>query len=369
MTLAPRHARRLSLWLLVGIGAGALVGSSGPPDGGSDRLGQAISDWTRFIDAHPDSGEDWKQIRQICQPLLETARTSLAHRRRAMALSRVASAWPYLSAMRMIDSLRAAGPLDSATLAAEWRRMGSELAPELAPPTAEAFAAARPAVARAIGEAARLQVRAFYEASRVYGDNTEPDAGLFYLGMARAARDLSQWTRTLTEPRAGPEPRFRSLTPEIEAFEHDMEAAYRPPASVEHHADFIAAHSALNDARSLENAGLVRGALLRYLQARLRFAPVRASVGALDTARVASHLATIARRIAAEGRDHSIASQFLEVAAADREASAPGAGSPTATAIANDVLPAYFAAIGPPPPPRAERAPEATITLVRWPYT
>jgi hypothetical protein len=159
------------------------------------------------------------------------------------------------------------------------------------------------------------------------------------------------------------------VAPEIEAFEHEMEAAYRPPASVEHHPDFISAHSALNDARSLESAGLVRGALLRYLQARLRFAPVRTAAGTSDTAEVARQLAAAARRLAADGRDHSIASLFLELAAADREASAPGAGSATASAIANDVLPAYFAAIGPPPPPRAQRAPEATITLVRWPYT
>jgi hypothetical protein len=271
--------------------------------------------------------------------------------------------------MRMIDSLSAAGPLDSTRLAAEWRRLGRDLAPALAPPTAEALAAARPAVARATGEAARLQVRAYYEASRAYGDNTEPEAGLFYLGMARAARDLSQWTRTLAEPRAGAEPRFRSLAPELEAFEHDMEVAYRPPASVEHHPDFIAAHSALNDARSLESAGLVRGALLRYLQARLRFASVRPAAGTADTAEVARQLAAVARRIAADGRDHSIASLFLELAAADREASAPGTASSTAAAIANDVLPAYFAAIGPPPPPRVQRAPDATITLVRWPYT
>jgi hypothetical protein len=42
---------------------------------------------------------------------------------------------------------------------------------------------------------------------------------------------------------------------------------------------------------------------------------------------------------------------------------------PIAAAIATDVLPRYFAALGPARPSPARPAPRVTVTLVRWPYT
>ena len=68
------------------------------------------------------------------------------------------------------------------------------------------------------------------------------------------------------------------------------------------------------------------------------------------------------------GGDHSLGRVFLEVADAELAAD-PSAGAATATAVVNDVLPRYFAALGPAPAPSPDPEPQATVTLVRWPYT
>src|SRR5437764_534254 len=56
--------------------------------------------------------------------------------------------------------------------------------------------------------------------------------------------------------------------------------------------------------------------------------------------------------------------------AQDEVASAKPDASPAAsTAIVTDVLPSYFAALGPAPPEPPRLKPQVTVTLVRWPYT
>jgi len=48
---------------------------------------------------------------------------------------------------------------------------------------------------------------------------------------------------------------------------------------------------------------------------------------------------------------------------------APGTAPPVAVSIATDVLPRYFAALGPARPAPPKPAPTVTVTLVRWPFT
>jgi hypothetical protein len=73
-------------------------------------------------------------------------------------------------------------------------------------------------------------------------------------------------------------------------------------------------------------------------------------------------------RLAAGGRDHSIARVYLESAQANLEAAA-GSDPAISGAIVAEVLPRYFATLDPAPPRPAPPVPTVTVTLVRWPYT
>ena len=125
----------------------------------------------------------------------------------------------------------------------------------------------------------------------------------------------------------------------------------------------------------LDEAGLRNGAMLRYLQASLRFAPLRAAVLG-DTARTRSPAQSMAEGMdAAQGRvtgskgvDHSIARLFLETALADLD-TVDAASARIADAVISDVIPRYFAALEPAEPETTAAEPRVTVTLVRWPYT
>src|SRR6202035_5658668 len=250
---------------------------------------------------------------------------------------------------------------------AEWARMGGVLRADLGAPSAAAFDGVRPAAARALGEAALPQVRAYYQASLDYGKSTEPASGLYYLGLAQAERELAAFCRTLSAPSSLPPPPVRDLHAELDALEGELLAAYRPPASIARHGEFIGASSTLKEARELDAAGLRYGALLRYLQAAQRVAALRPpSPTPLDLAAgaLARRLRELDARLAASGVDDSLGRLFLETAEAE------AAASPSAAAeIAGDVLPRYFAALAPARPEPPKPAPRVTVTLVRWPYT
>jgi hypothetical protein len=125
----------------------------------------------------------------------------------------------------------------------------------------------------------------------------------------------------------------------------------------------------LKEARELDAAGLRFGAMLRYLQAAQRLVTLRPSPSSLDAEALSKRLKEWDARLSSGGIDHSLGRLFLEAAQADGSGNAAGASPTTAAAIAGDVLPRYFAALEPPRPEPSRPAPQATVTLVRWPYT
>jgi hypothetical protein len=265
--------------------------------------------------------------------------------------------------MEWLDSLPPAD-FEPAGFTAEVERVGKALGPDLAAPRPDSLAEIRPASARALAEAARLQLREYYDASLDYGHNTMARYGLYYAGAARAQRDFIAFTRRLPAGSPKPAPPLRSIAAELDALEDAMLAAYRPPAALDRHPEFIAASASLKEARELDAAGLRYGAMYKYLQAAQRLPVPREAKGA------AEKLAAFQARIAGSPTDASIARLYLEIAQTDL--AAPQGGGAAAAAIADDVLPRYFAALHPAaaPAPRSPRpAPEVTITLVRWPYT
>jgi hypothetical protein len=212
-------------------------------------------------------------------------------------------------------------------------------------------------------------VRAYYESSLAYGRATSPESGLYYLGTAVAARELVGLCRQVARPGGKSAPPLRALDAEIDALETAVLAAYRPPASIDRHPEFIGLGSALNEARELSAHGLRHGALLRYLQAVQRFAPLKRGTSPLGARAAAERLEAWKSRLAASGADHSIGELFLEAAEAELASVAAGRPLPVSSAVVSEVLPRYLAALE----PAAARKPlppaEVTVTLVRWPFT
>jgi hypothetical protein len=329
----------------------------------TDPLAAEIARWQSFLANHRSPGEQWEDIRRSTEPVLAEAQAALDAGRRDLALQRLASARINLAATEWIDSLPPAD-FEPAGFTAEVDRVGKALGPDLAAPLPDSLAGIRPAAARALAEAARLQLREYYDASLDFGHSTTARYGLYYAGAARAQRDFIAFTRRLAPGPPKPEPPLRSITVELDALEDAMLAAYHPPAALDRHPDFIAASASLKEARELEAAGLRYGAMYKYLQAAQRLPVPHDPKGA------AGKLGAFQKRIADSPTDASIARLYLEIAQADL-AAGPGGGA-AAAAIADDVLPRYFAALEPAavPPPRSPRpAPEVTVTLVRWPYT
>jgi hypothetical protein len=189
-----------------------------------------------------------------------------------------------------------------------------------------------------------------------------------YLGAAQAQREFVDFCRTLAFTPEGARPPLRSLAPELDVLESELLKAYRPPAAIERHSEFIAASSTLKEARELDGFDLRYGALLRYLQAVQRIAPLTGNPAPLEPGTIGESLKSWDSRLSKGGRDDTIGRLFLEAAQADF-AHPPAGGKPlVASVILREVLPRYTAALE---PARVEPAPAAqvTVTLVRWPYT
>jgi hypothetical protein len=350
---------------LLVMGLTTLAAASSAAGDSKDPLAAEIERWAAFLRDNTGTGEDWADVKQLSEPPLARAQGALRDGRRLLALLSLAAARENLAAAAYVGERSADERKDASAFEAEWMRMGTILRDDLAPLSPGALDGVRPAAVRALGEAALAQVRVYYDASLEYGRNTMPESGLFYLGSAQAQREFAAFCRTLSAPSPLAAPPVRALDGELDALESEILAAYRPPASIDRHDEFILASSTLKEARDLSAAGLHYGALLRYLQATQRFAPLRPARASLDAAGLAGRLRELGARLSAGSFDHSLGRLFLEVAEAD----GAGAGRESASAIATDVLPRYFAALEPrhPQPPRP--APGVTVTLVRWPYT
>jgi hypothetical protein len=166
-----------------------------------------------------------------------------------------------------------------------------------------------------------------------------------------------------------PAPSLRALDAELDALETAVLAAYRPPASIDRHSEFIGLGSALNEARELSALGLMHGALLRYLQAVQRFAPLKSSASPLSARATTERLEAWKVRLARPGADHSIGELFLEAAEAELASAATGGPLPVASAVVTEVLPRYLEALEPAAAKKPLPPAEVTVTLVRWPYT
>jgi hypothetical protein len=355
--------------------AGFDAAGASTPKPGDDPLEAELARWTSYLQTNPSAHEIWIDVKQMSEPVLARAHDALRDGRRLLALSRFAVVRGNLGAAAYLAGQSAAQLQDTTAFRAEWGRTGELLRADLAPVSPDTFDGVHPALVRSVAEAALPQVKVYYDASLDFERATDPAAGFFYLGLARAERDLAAFCRTLAPPSGGVEtppdgiaPTLRGLEPELDALEGEVLDAYRPPASIERHGEFILVGSSLKEARELNAMGLRHGALLRTLQAALRFGPLRGR-SPMEAAALQEPLAAASARLATRDVDHTIGRLFLELAQAELASSRSDTASVMAVAAIVDVLPLYFAALDPPPSVSLKPAPRVTVTLVRWPYT
>lgn len=283
-----------------------------------DPLAAEIARWSAFLSENTSTDSEWTQVKAVSQPVIEAAAAALRDGRRLWALQRLAAVRFYLSGSQYVQSRTPEALKDPAAFEAEWARMGGVLRADLGKPSPSALDGVRPAALRAIGEASIPQIKGYYDAGLEYGRDTMAKSGYLYIGAAQGQRELVSLCRTLSSGSASKTVPIRSIAPELDALESTLLSAYRPPASIDKHGEFIGASSTLNEARALDAAGLRYGALLRYLQAVLRtkliFPPQPIDVSALK-----DRLREFDARLSAGNVDHSIGRIFLEAAQADLE--------------------------------------------------
>ena len=350
----------------------AVLGALAASSRAADPLAAEIERWDAYLKANTSRDEMWLQIKEGSEAGLARVQEAMKGGWRLLALQRLAGVAPNLESSEYLASLSAEQRKSDAAFEEAWKRAGTEVPGASKPPAVSAMQGVAPAAVRGMGEASLAQVRVFYEASLEYERNTMPDAGYFYLGLAKAQGDFATLCRSLSKPSPLRPPPLRSLAAELDALEGELLAAYRPPASIDKHKDFIGASAALKEARELDSAGLWHGAMLRYLEAALRCAPLTGKAPALSREELSRRAAGFAPRLADEagGVDQSLGRVFLESAQADLATTASSGEPPArASAIVTNVLPRYFAALEPPKAARKAPTADVTVTLVRWPYT
>jgi hypothetical protein len=363
--------RRPSYLVLASVLVGA-IGALAAGTRSADPLAAEVERWSQYLKANTSNDEMWLQIKEGSGPAMARVESAMKDGRRLLALQRLAAVVPNLESAEYLTSLSPEARRSDEAFEAAWKAAGKELSADLRAPSPSALQGFVPAAVRGVGEASLAQVRVFYDASLEYERNTMPDSGYFYLGLAKAQRDFAAFCRSLSKSTGTRPPPLRSLRPELDALEGELLAAYRPPASIDKHPDFIGASAAVKEARELDAAGLAYGATLRYLQASLRAAPLTGKAPAMAKEDAARKLAEMEPRLADRegGVDQSLGRIFLEAAQADVASAAASNESPAqAAAIVTSVLPRYFAALEPARPAKSRPSAEVTVTLVRWPYT
>jgi hypothetical protein len=284
---------------------------------------------------------------------LSRAEDALKKGRPALAVYELEQPWEAVSTERYLESQGHVATKEA--FADLWRRHGE--------PMPSAGTTRLPAVVEALATAAEARAPATYRASLSLGTDADVPSGLFYLGSASAFVEFASFVRQLPWPQpAGDAPPFRSLAPELTAFERTVASAYETMERAEH-APYVRTDVTIKQARTLNDGAKYGAAVLEYLLARYRFASIHSPAPPGDLSRLRE-----ARAALPPGRDDSIAQFFLDLA--EEESAANNAERGAAAIVVDDVLPAYSAALAEGTASAISASqPEVTVTLVRWPFT
>lgn len=286
--------------------------------------------------ASPDLRPEIARVRKGAAIVPESERTFMAGRldsaEVAAARGRTLAALYYLETpWVMQDAFVFVTSVSSITTAEAFQRKWSEMG---APPDPAVGSQRSQVVLEAMALSAEARGPATYRASLPFSEDAGLPAGLYYLGESRAFGHFAAFCRSLGWKPQGPAPPFRSIEPELARLDQTVVAAYER-ADTEHRRPFIGVNVTIKHARTLDGQRLYQASLLQYLLARYRFAALTPST---------TDAASLKRRLSdvhlPAGIDHSIAALFLDLAQFELEAGSEGPAR--ATAILDDVLPAYW---------------------------
>jgi hypothetical protein len=329
-----------------------------------ERLVAEIARWTAFTKSNESASEDWKYMKEPLLKGLGEAEQALRSGRPLAALHRLQPLVTELGAFRYQLAQIDAGRKGAADLEQQWTQLGPAVLAPVATTDAQL-----PAAVQAVAETAEIQVRQYYQASPIYGRNTTPEAGLYYLGAAQGSREFAAFCRTLGPREGGRDPALRSLLVELDRLDREVLDAYEPPASIDKHPAFIRLGATMKLARELDAAGRRHGALYKYLESRMRLGQLTPAAAPESPEALKPLAESFAVRLSTADVDHSIGRLFLELALPGITGTPTPEQVETARVVLKLVLPRYFEALAPAPPAPTMVASRATVTLVRWPYT
>ena len=264
------------------------------------------------------------------------------------------------------------GDVDTAALDAIWNEAGREIEERTAPgiPVRSDL----PALAQALVQAERVQARDYFKASRVQGEATGTEGGLYYLGVARAHADNARFVQALPFPEPSvPAPALPGLDAFLDEVEEELLALYEPPASLGSHRDFIEASAKLKFARELRGQDFDLAALRQALESWRRIRSLEGNVDAVDGDELSALVDDLRIDLESRDLDHGVALVLLEFAEAALIAGDDSSASPPLAELGaltvNELIPAYLRCTQPAPANRPGAATSVRVTVVRWPFT
>lgn len=363
---------------LLALGLLAMVTPKIADQSAPEKIKAEIEYLRRSLAAKPDTDPQWKDARPEIEAALQQAADDVRGGRPYASLEALSDALVSFrgfecatkkteeqllkEGLPQVETEVKKARIDLAALVQQHRRGGSGSAP---------------AVIRALSEKAEGEAANLIEGGRGFavindtGDRANDlSSALYYVGSAEAQLEVTAFYKTLHLPRNNAPILLHSISPELQRLQERTTAAFQPPRSVEHHADFIRLNATLKLAGELDAAERYAGALYQYLVATEQFGKLDAVArDAEKQSELRAHLAKLRRQLSASKQDSSIALLFLEHAEA-RLAKSPNADDWKAAGIIVDqVLPAYAAALTSSPPQHPPAVAGVRVTLVRWPYT
>jgi hypothetical protein len=365
MIISKLHPAVLLLGLL-----GALTLTAFGQDAGS-RIKSQINHLRQALETESASRPEWKEAKPDIEDLLRRADDARRAGRLYVSLEHLEDAWVLLRATENATQKTEEELLKEgvAGVESELQKVRLELTALPKQNEQKKLDTIRVAV-RALAESAQGRAMPLLEGGRGFATLADYASALYYAGQAKAGAEFSDFCYSINLPLDTTPFPLHSISPELLQLQERVTAAYQPPRSVQHHADFIRLNATLKLANELDAAKLYAGALYQYLDAIQQFARLDAvEPGLAKQSELRKSLRAIRNQLVASQRDESIGQLFVERAEARLTKSPIGDDWMAAGTIVEQVVPAYFATSKASPIPSHSAPVGVTVTLVRWPYT
>ena len=232
----------------------------------ADQIRKKLAEFQKVADSSADTSKEWQQLKPALLAPLKRGQFSLQAGHLYGALDEVGQAWIYVSSHDEILRHPEIATEGMKAFDKEWARVDAVLKRQERTYSSYSWAD-RPAAVRALSQAWFGKTRRMFDGGRGFAISTKPEDGVFYLGSAQATSAMAVFCGTVRLTEKGKPRTMRSYLPEIEALDQQVQAAYAPPASIDHHADFIRLSALMKDARELDASQSYDGSLLQYLEA------------------------------------------------------------------------------------------------------